>query len=131
MRAMTFPFRIAPTGSVGATQNSQKIWTDRVRAVVSTQLGDRVMRPDFGIDALSGVMNLHSPAQEDLTSTIQYAFSVFLPALSLESVKTHFDDATIYVQVTFITPDRSTMTTNVGFADGAVVSASDQLEARI
>lgn len=128
MRAISYPFRISPQGSVASTRETSKIWTDRVRAVLSTQLGDRVMRPNFGINALGAVLNLNTPARDDMEAQVRSGFTNFLPTLTLESVETRSVGETTYVVVSFTCPDRSEVVTSVGFNEGVVVADTDPYE---
>ena len=47
-RAISLPFSIDSYGNVASTKDQSKIWADRVRSVVGTTVGERLMRPDFG-----------------------------------------------------------------------------------
>lgn len=109
---ITYPFSIDARGKVAATQSPQKVWRDRVRAVVSTQVGDRVMRPDFGLDSLSSVLNVGTPAEKTLEEQIRDAFINFLPRLTLLRAAESFDPSSgvIEVDLVFTSPD-STETT--------------------
>lgn len=125
MRTISFPFAINARGAVAVTTDSRKIWLDRVRAVVSTQIGDRVMRPGFGTDTLNAILGLDDE-RAPLERAIRVAFATFLPALTLTSVGVEMDnEGVIVTSITYVLPDRHEVTTTVAFEDGSVIDEPD------
>jgi phage baseplate assembly protein W len=47
---LALPFRVDESGSIATTSDPNQQLTHRVFSVLATQLGDRVMRPDYGWD---------------------------------------------------------------------------------
>lgn len=123
-RTISYPFTIDTHGRVGSTTDPRKIWQDRVRAVVNTQVGDRVMRPGFGVNTEAAVMNYGTPAQDELTVNLKNAFSNLLPALNVQEIKTAMDstNAVLTVEVWFTLPDRTLTSTSVTYSGGVVTS---------
>ena len=61
--AISLPFSINEFGSVANTTSQEKIWADRVRVAVGTGLNERVMRPDYGVDVRSALMDTTEAAE--------------------------------------------------------------------
>lgn len=126
MRTISFPFSIDTRGSVAMTSDPRKIWLDRVRSVISTQVGDRVMRPDFGTDTLGAVMSMDGIERAALDKAIRTAFAKYLSALTLTSVVLDADDdGKLTVSIVYVLPTREEVSTTVEFQDGSVVSELD------
>ena len=130
MRTISYPFRVGKHGRIADTVDTRKIWTDRVRAVLNTEIGDRVMRPSFGVDSTSAIMSIGTPAEVDLVEKVQEAFAAHLPSLSVTSVTTGRgeDGQTLTVEVVFTCPDRSVEITSASFTSGLVTSELDTYE---
>ena len=118
---ISYPFSIDERGKIAVAPTARKVWVDRVRAVLSTQVGDRVMRPDFGLDSLSSIFNEGSPAEQSIQAQISDAFTRFLPQLSLVRVRADEDPVSgvTEVDVVFTNPDNSETTTNLSLRDGS------------
>lgn len=130
MIALSYPFRIGAHGRVADTTDTKRIWTDRVRAVVSTEVGDRVMRPTFGVDSTSAILSIGTPAQSDIPGKIADAFKTFLPTITLESINTSVDEDShsLIVEVVFTCPDNTIASTSVTLDGGLVTSETDPTE---
>lgn len=57
MRALTFPFSLAPGGKVGETLDYAQIVRGQVIDALMTNLGERVMRPRYGCDIQSAIFD--------------------------------------------------------------------------
>lgn len=126
MQTISFPFTIDTRGSVAMTTDPRKIWLDRVRAVVSTQIGDRVMRPEFGTDTLNAVLGMDGVERDPLERALRAAFSAYLPALALTDVSVSSDgDGLLTVNITYTLPNRQEVSTIVTFQDGSVIDEPD------
>lgn len=116
-KAIFLPFSIDSYGSVSSTTDQTKIWADKVRSVVGTALGERVMRPEFGTDVVSGLYSGMSTASEAVRRNVYAAFAKYLPVLSLENVVvTVVDDSQMSVEITYGLPNQIEVTTTVGVA---------------
>jgi phage baseplate assembly protein W len=82
MRAISLPFRVDGYGRVAATSDPSRIWADRVRSVVSTNPGERVMRPTFGCPMPENLFEAMSTVPEVVESDVSKAFVDWLPLLS-------------------------------------------------
>lgn len=114
--AISLPFTISQYGQVSVSKSQDKIWADRVRSVLGTVVGERVMRPRFGSKISYQNFENEQGAKEQLNAAIHDAFANFLPALSLEKVNPTFDDRenVLSVEVVYSLPNQDTVTTNIG-----------------
>ena len=119
---MTLPFSISAYGSVSTTTSQEKIWADRVRTVIGTLIGERIMRPKFGSDIPVSLFENNSNKESLLTDRLEdeidNAFSKFLPLLSLDSVQISFDDFenVVTAEVIYSLPNDEQVSTNIGIA---------------
>ena len=100
--AVSLPFSINPYGRVGTTIERTKIWQDRVRSVIGTYLGERVMRPNFGADVVDAVFENSGEAELIVKNEATKAFERYLPTLSLVEVLPHYDEATGILEVEIV-----------------------------
>jgi len=92
--AISLPFSVNAYGRIGTTTERSKIWQDRVRSVVGTYLGERVMRPNFGSDVVDAVFENSIEADLLIKEQIRKAFERYLPTLTLSDVTTNYDEET-------------------------------------
>lgn len=85
-RAITMPFSIDNSGGIGYTESLEKIWQDRVLLAVMTNLGDRVMRPNFGGTVGASLFENINDAIALIRQSVQITFGKWLQQLSLISV---------------------------------------------
>lgn len=79
--AVSMPFKLDAYGRFTSTTDQSKIWADRVRMVIGTNLKERVMRPDFGSLVPASFMETQEMASSLITSEVQKAFSTQLLSL--------------------------------------------------
>jgi phage baseplate assembly protein W len=113
--ALSLPFVVDAYGKIGTTTDQPKIWADRVRAVIGTNLRERLMMPNFGTLVPSAFMETDSIAASSIENEVKIAFGTFLTSLSLDSVQTSFDDATgsLSVQIFYHLPNNTLVDTTV------------------
>lgn len=114
--AISLPFSISPYGKVADTTSQTKVWADRVRSVLGTLIGERVMRPRFGSRIPLEVFETSTVAVQQVKEAVFNAFAEFLPLLTLVSVNVTFDDteSLISAEVIYSLPNQETVTTNIG-----------------
>jgi len=100
--ALSLPFKLDAYGKFTSTNNQAKIWGDRVRIVIGTNLRERIMRPEFGTLVPSAFMETQETANSMITTEINRAFATQLTKLKLFSVDTSFDEFTNIMQVTVV-----------------------------
>ena len=108
MTAISLPFRIDGYGRVASTTDPSKIWADRVRSVLMTTFGERIMRPGFGSSVAEEVYDILDEVPELTYSAVSQAFSDFLPRLQFNDVQIVSEvegDGTISLEVIYTLPD--------------------------
>lgn len=88
MKALTFPFRLAPGGSLSTTKSYEEICRGQVIDALMTNLGERVMRPNYGCDIQAA---LFDPSDElirkDAASMIKERLQQYVPRVMVRSIK--------------------------------------------
>ena len=115
--AISIPFSFDVFGKVTTTTDQKKIWSDRVRSVVGTNLRERLMRPEFGCLVPSSFMETQDMASSMVITEVGSAFSSQLPPLTLQSVDTSFDESVGVMEVTVLysLPNNDQIDTTVSF----------------
>jgi phage baseplate assembly protein W len=86
MKTISFPFRFDGFGKVAITSDMSRIWADRVRAVISTYPGERLMRSGYGTALPDDLFGSVSAAPEFIDIQVANAFSEWLPDVTLKGV---------------------------------------------
>lgn len=116
-RTISLPFSIDSYGNVASTKDQSKIWADKVRSVIGTTVGERIMRPDFGTNIPYATFNGKELVAEITKQELFASFAKFLPALTLQNVQvTVSEDSYVYADVTYTLPNQEEMTMTVGLA---------------
>ena len=100
--ALSLPFSVNPYGRISTTTERSKIWQDRVRSVIGTFLGERVMRPNFGADVVDAVHETSEEAVIIIETQVRQAFNTYLPTLTLTDVITNYDESTGIMEVEIV-----------------------------
>jgi len=100
--ALTLPFSINAYGSVSSTTDQSKIWSDRVRFVIGTNLQERILDPQFGTLVPEAFMQTQDDAESLIVSEVERAFPMQLELLSLQGVEVSFDDYSSTTSVNII-----------------------------
>lgn len=106
---VAIPFRIDPTGGVGIVTNDDKALSDRVRALVSTVPGERLMRADYGVPTPDA---LFDPIINDMVFAE-------LKQMALQAIR-HWEPAAVIVNINPIVNEGAStvaMDVRVGRAD--------------
>lgn len=116
--AIALPFGLDNYGNVRKTYDQSKIWADRVRSVIGTLRGERVMRAAFGTRIPTHTFDNDAVATENVTREVRGAFSSFLPKLRLTEVNVSFDDdtASVQLEILYELPNQTQGSVNVGIA---------------
>ena len=105
MRTISLPFRFDGYGNIASTTDIRRIWADRVRGVVATSLGERLMRPSFGTPTPVHLFRNTDGIESVLDVDIAAAFAKWLPGLTYQGLE--FDDAgsEVIVEVLYSIPE--------------------------
>jgi hypothetical protein len=100
--ALTLPFSIDPYGNVTTTTDQSKIWSDRVRFVIGTNLRERILDPEFGTLVPSAFMETADVANTTIESEVEQAFQSQLELLEFNSVTASYDEYTNTTNVSIV-----------------------------
>lgn len=116
--AISLPFSINEFGSITTSSSQEKIWADRVRSSIGTTVGERLLRPDYGTEIPTTVLENAESAAELIKSQVELAFVRDLTLLKLSTVETSYSErnASLTVEITYELPNRQTETVTLGFA---------------
>lgn len=105
--ALTLPFKINAYGSVTSTTDQAKIWADRVRFVIGTNLEERILDPQFGTLVPEAFMQTADDAEALIASEVERAFPLQLELLTFQNVDISFDEysGTTNVNITYSLPN--------------------------
>jgi phage baseplate assembly protein W len=117
-KAIALPFAVDYYGNINIATSQEKVWADRVRAVIGTMLEERVMRPEFGTEVPKLVWDTSDIAVEFIQKEINSAFSAYLPLLSVQSVETVFneDENIITANIAYSLPNNEEVIETIGIA---------------
>jgi phage baseplate assembly protein W len=103
-------------GAIASTSDPARVWRQRVYAVISTYVGQRVMRPKFGAKALDLVFETERSLLFVATGVVNRAFAQNLPEFSVVSVtvgEQFRTDGRFEVAITFANPQGTQDTVSV------------------
>jgi phage baseplate assembly protein W len=112
---ISLPFKVTSYGTISSTTEQSKIWSDRVRSVIGTNLNERILRPEFGTLVPESFMQTQDDAETMIRNEVERGFAKFLDLLTLASVEVSFDEytATTNVIITYDLPNNEQTTTTV------------------
>lgn len=115
MIAIEHPFRFDPLGRVITTSDINKIYLDKLMTVLSTQVYQRVMIPNYGTDMARAMYESGQIYSNAVKDAVSKAVARFLPALSIVSVTVgDIDyDGTSVVEILVSFPDGTVNTVAV------------------
>lgn len=105
MKTIGFPFRFDGFGKVSTTSDMSRVWADRVRAVVSTYPGERLMRPDYGTAVPDDLFSAVYSSPEFIDAQVANAFATWLAEVTLVGV--NYVDAglsEVSLQIEYVVP---------------------------
>lgn len=104
MRAISLPFRIDGYGRVASTSDLDRINQNRVRSVLLTPVGERLMRPTFGTTIAATLFDTYDEAIDDVETATVNAFAQELPGLAFEALDVLTEDpesGTVEIEITY------------------------------
>lgn len=100
---LRWPIELDSAGKFARCFDLNDVWQQRVATVISTRIGERAMRTDYGCavaSALFDPMRMLSPEQQ-----VREALQKWLPRITVESVTMVTNGGKADIAVTFRTPD--------------------------
>jgi phage baseplate assembly protein W len=124
--AINFPFTLDNFGVLTYTDNPNKIYLDRVLTLLSTNVGQRPMLPDYGIDWGVALFENEGNARAATPAAIQDAIARWIPDVKVKSIRMKDQqDGIEYVTIDLILPDNTITTLPISTAtfnlDGTVL----------
>jgi phage baseplate assembly protein W len=86
MKAISIPFRFDGFGNVATSTDPQRVWAGRVKSVMGTAVGQRVMRPDFGSALPSNLFSVSTSTSGYIESSVRGAAAAWLPDIDIVRV---------------------------------------------
>lgn len=128
---ITLPFSINAYGSVSSTTDQSKIWSDRVRFVIGTNLQERILNPEFGTLVPEAFMQTADDSVSMITTEVERAFPIHLSLLSLQGVDVSYDEYTgaTNVNITYGLPNGEVTNTAIAvtYISGNNISVQENL----
>jgi phage baseplate assembly protein W len=115
--ALRFPFSLDPnTGSIVSTSDQATIWNNRVRMALETLVGERVMRPTYGVDISKAVFNTLTNMEDTVRRETSKLFIEQFPLLELIDVTTtqNIKENTLIAEIRYLLPNKTEQTTAAG-----------------
>lgn len=81
MRTISLPFRFDGYGHVATTTDIRRVWADRVRSVVATSIGERLMRPSYGTPTPVHLFRNTDGIESVLDVDVAASFAQWLPGV--------------------------------------------------
>lgn len=100
MKAISFPFTLAPTGEALSTSTLSKIYLDRLYTLLGTQVGQRPMNPTYGVDLASALFENENDFALAIRVAITSAVKLWLPQVNVEEIQVKDPNQTGYAEVT-------------------------------
>jgi hypothetical protein len=106
LKGIKFPFQRGSTGFPAMSEGSAVV-QDQVKSVFSTAIGERVMRPTFGVQAVNAIFGEISPiSKARIAADAVRAFRDWIPLATVLAVDVHEgvtedDNTTLYANVEY------------------------------
>lgn len=124
--AINFPFTFDTFGVLNTTTESNKLYLDRVLTLLSTNVGQRPMLPEYGVDWGVALFENEGDAKAATPAAIRAAISRWIPDVDVKSITMQDQqDGIEYVNIQLVLPDNTVTTLPVSTAtfnlDGTVL----------
>lgn len=115
--ALSLPFTFDSFKKVGVSSDQNKIWADRVRIILGTNLRERLMKPNFGSLIPTTFMGNQEETSMSIESEVKNAFATQITELTLQKVSSSFDEYTgiVSIEVDYTLPNLEKITTAIAF----------------
>jgi len=116
--AISYPYTLDVNGVVASAGTSTKLYLDRVVTLLSTNVGQRPMLPEYGTDWSTSLFENENNYRRAIPIAISNAIRRWLPDLSVDKIELSGDEysGAVYVSLYLKLPDNTiaTMKINTG-----------------
>ena len=107
MKAISFPFTLDPFGKTTSTTNQKKVYQDRVLTLLSTAVGERPMRPNYGTNIGTAMFENQGKVEKAVNDAIRSAMSKWIPELTVNKINIvgFLDTGAVTVEINITLPD--------------------------
>jgi phage baseplate assembly protein W len=125
--AISLPFQIDDFGNIATATSQSKIWAGRVRSVIGTAVGERVMRADYGTKIPVNFFENADVVSKVIEEEVNQAFFNSLPELELEETIVVIDEllGTVNAEIKYFLPSKEQTAITIGIAQ---ISPNEPLE---
>jgi phage baseplate assembly protein W len=99
MKAISVPFRFDGFGKVAVNTDPRRVWAARVKSVMGTARGQRVMRPEFGSAIPSNLFSVTSATPGYVEASVRSAAAQWLPGVEIVRVVTESNPEEVEVSI--------------------------------
>jgi phage baseplate assembly protein W len=116
--AISLPFKINDFGNVATATSQSKIWGDRVKTVIGTSVGERVMRVNYGTKIPINFFENVSLVSDNIKEQVTQAFFNYLPELELDETIVVIDEAlgVVTAEIKYLLPSKEQTDITIGIA---------------
>jgi phage baseplate assembly protein W len=102
IKGISMPFRKGKTGLPASFEDDELI-ADSLRTIIMTPVGQRVMRPSFGCNAVLYVFsNVDEVMQAKVRQEVLRAIQANEPRVQVTKIATTVDDDIVYVDIEYL-----------------------------
>jgi phage baseplate assembly protein W len=124
--SINFPYTFDPSGVLENNRSATKMYLDRVVTLLSTNIGQRPMLLEYGVDWSTSLFENDQDATLAIPAAIGAAMDRWLPDIQIQEIKldSNGNDGVINVALTLVLPNNNvsnlTISTSNFYLDGTV-----------
>ena len=127
VKAISFPFSQDIFGVTSSTSTQSKVYLDRLLTLLSTNIGQRPMLPEYGTDIGAALFENDNDFPAAINVAVANAVSRWMPDVTLNNIEiSELDTGQVNVAVTILLPNGQatslTVNSTVFNADGTINS---------
>jgi phage baseplate assembly protein W len=116
--AISYPYNLDTNGVVTSVNTTTKLYLDRVLTLLSTNVGQRPMMPDYGTDWSTTLFENENNYRRAIPVAISNAIRTWIPDVSVEKVELSGDEYSgiVYVNLFLKLPNNTIATMKINTA---------------
>jgi len=116
-KAISYPFLLDTFGVLNPAPTPNKIYLDRVLTLLSTNVGQRPMLPDYGVNWAQALFESENDASKAIPKALTSAIRSWVPDVKIANISTqNQQDGNEYVYLELVLPDNTMATLPVNTA---------------